>query len=200
MPRPVKIPCFRLGVFCCWALGLAIAPITVSAQNRDARNPLAADFPQPEFVLVGTSRIGDRLSAILRHRKGDLIVVRDFDLAAPIAGYSRYSVVKIGSGRISLQYPSDEPCFEYRDLGVSCEGVAMAALELAVGVMDRFDIPAIPLSTVPVATVIEGIPAEPGSLIDALQAEAQERGQTPIVPPGMEMIETPSGYRLVPAD
>ena len=75
----------------------------------------------PEFTLVGTSRIGSSYSAILKHRSGDNIVVRTGPgRTTPITGYTDYIISDVGAGKLSLRYPSNVPCIAHQDKGVSC--------------------------------------------------------------------------------
>jgi hypothetical protein len=97
--------------------------------GRESRVTVAA----PEFTLIGTSRIGDSYSALLRHRDGDTIAVKAAsDVNTRIPGHTDYTVVAVSAGSVSIRYPDNHPCEEHRDRGVSCSGAGnIAALELA---------------------------------------------------------------------
>jgi hypothetical protein len=98
--------------------------------NRPTRESRAANS-DPEFTLLGTSRIGSSYSAILRHRSGKGVLVRS---DAAIEGYSGYTVVDIGEGKLSLRLPSNVPCVVFPEQGVACNGAAnIADLQLANG-------------------------------------------------------------------
>jgi len=193
-----------------------------SAGRRRASS--SRDSTAPDFTLVGTSRIGDRYSAILRSRDGnEVVIATEQGRNARIDGYSQFSVVDVGPGRVSLQLPPGAACVEYRDQGVSCNSTAnIAVLELKRGD---------PLPRVSVAANQEDNPAdeegpvvvseepseEPANPFAALRARAlQQNGDAPLapaasprraftprridpadVPPGYRVVSTPFGDRLV---
>lgn len=90
-------------------------------RNRESRATVA----EPEFTLVGVTRIGDKYSAIVRHKSGEALIVRaDPAGNTRIPDYEDYSIVNVGAGSISIRYPGNNPCVEFSDLGVSCSGAA----------------------------------------------------------------------------
>lgn len=99
--------------------------------NRDAR----ATVSEPEFTLVGTSRVGDRYSAMVRHKSGELILVKgDQVSSAMIQGHAGYSIVNMAAGSISIQQPGNIPCVEFNELGVRCNAAGnIVELVLANG-------------------------------------------------------------------
>jgi len=186
-----------------------------SRRNRSPR-----DEAEPEFTLVGTSRIGDRYSAILKNRDGsEVVVAAEEGRNTRIEGFSQYSVVDVNPGRISIQYPNSSSCVEYRDRGVSCNSAAnIATLELTKGE----PIPPAIITAREEAVEEEGEvivseekPEEPTNPFAALRARALQNGdaQAPSttprrsftprrispddVPPGMRIVSTPFGDRLV---
>ena len=101
-----------------------------AARNRHSRSAATARnvASSPEFTLVGTSRIGDKYSVILAHRGGDSVVVSAAAGATTrISGYSQYSIVNIGPGRVSVNFPDSSPCAEFEDLGVRCDSATNIA-------------------------------------------------------------------------
>lgn len=105
------------------------------ADEENRRTPASRErnaVTEPEFTLIGTSRIGDRYSAILANRDGSEILVRaEKDSNAAVEGYSGFSVVNVSAGKVALQFPGGTPCVAFRDQGVSCNGSAnIATLEL----------------------------------------------------------------------
>ena len=186
--------------------------------GRRSRNSL--DRSEPEFTLVGTSRIGSRYSAILKNRDGsEVIVSAEQGRNSRIEGYSSYSVVDVGPGRVSIQFPSTSSCIEFQDQGVSCNSAAnIASLELAIGE----PVPRAMITTrddsgegEDQVEVSEGEPEEPTNPFAQLRARALEEGNVPVpaetprrafsprridpadVPPGMRVVSTPFGDRLV---
>ena len=171
------------------------------AQSESSQRSRSTSTQAPVFVLLGTSRIGNRYSAMLRHRDGSHVrVVSEQGGTTSISGYSQFSITQIESGRVVMQRPDDSPCVAYPGLGVGCLAVNLTALELPVTA------PATAALNAPVTAVYEqtgnfaDIDAEPGSFIESIQTKAQQRGEEPEIPPGMQLIETSSGYRLVPED
>ncbi len=97
---------------------------SLSRSRRESR----ATAARPEFVLVGTSRIGSKYSAILQHKGGaSLRVSATPGGNATIPDHSGYTLINIGAGSVSIRYPGNNPCIEFRDLGVSCNGAGNVA-------------------------------------------------------------------------
>jgi len=173
---------------------------------------------EPEFTLVGISRLGEQVSAMVRHRDGETLRVKAVQGAnTPITGHPDYSIVDIQSTSVSIRFPQNNSCSEFLDRGVRCNaGANIAELQLAT---------AEPLSTNNAATLgslqttnaedESGTPeAGTANPFEALR-EAQRTnaaadtgnpagGQfTPRridpadVPEGMRVIATPFGDRLV---
>ena len=194
-----------------------------SRSTRGNRNTAT----EPEFTLVGTSRVGSKYSVILRHRDGSEVVVKSSgNSRTVIEGYSQFSVVDINAGKVSIQYPGNTSCVESRDKGVSCDSASNIAL---LGITNSAPIQ----RAVKVEQIVAGnLSEEPGdnSEIVALSEESDEpdnpfaalrarvqaaggasgdfgggprRGFSPRridpsdVPPGMRIISTPFGDRLV---
>jgi hypothetical protein len=103
---------------------------SAARNRRNSRSAVAARnaASSPEFTLVGTSRIGDKYSVILAHRGGDSVVVSAAAGATTrISGYSQYSIANIGTGRVSVNFPDSSPCAEFEDLGVRCDSATNIA-------------------------------------------------------------------------
>lgn len=103
----------------------------LNRSNRESRVTTA----RPEFILVGTSRVGSKYSAILQHKDGASLRVS----AAPggnttIPDHRGYTLINIGVGSVSIRYPGNNSCIEFSDRGVSCNGAEnIAELVLANG-------------------------------------------------------------------
>jgi len=91
---------------------------------------------EPEFTLIGTSRIGRQKSVILRNKDGSEVIVKtSVNTNTRINGYTQFSIVNINSGKVAIQYPESISCVEYQDKGVRCNAAAnIASLELINGV------------------------------------------------------------------
>ena len=170
--------------------------------NRESR----ATTSEPPFILMGTSRLGDNYSAMLKHRGGETIIVRvGANGNTPIPDYSGYSIVDVAAGNISIRYPGNSPCIEFSGHGVSCNDAANIA---------RLTLPtSAPLPSVnPPDERVESVEDEPKNPFETLRngALAQDEEQagnaarfTPRrinpedVPEGMRVISTPFGDRLV---
>lgn len=200
---------------------------TAARNRRNSRSTAAARnaASSPEFTLVGTSRIGDKYSVILAHREGESVVVS----AAPdgttrITGYSQYSIVNIGAGRVSVNFPASSPCVEFEDLGVRCDSDTNIAELTITNVAPLAPSPrqqALQREQTEDAASGETPPDEaPPNPFAALSATAAEntagndnasrvggrngsgrftprRISAEDVPPGMRVISTPFGDRLV---
>ena len=167
----------------------------------------------PEFTLIGTSHIGSEYSVIIQHRGGDTLIVKaDSNSSTQIPGYSGYSILEVGSGSISIRYPDDVSCVEFRDQGVSCAGGGnIAALSLTNGE---------PLSDnaaeVSQLTAGSSETAVNDPLINPFEALRAQRNNEAVstrdgdnerftprrilpedVPSGMRVVSTPFGDRLV---
>lgn len=191
--------------------------------NRPTRESRATTS-EPIFTLVGTSRIGNRRSAILRHQNGENVrVSTGISSTSRIDGYEEYSVFDVGAGKLSVRYPSSIPCVGHKDKGVSCSSTPNTALlqlvnaeaiaraepvlnatqstDLATGVTE--------LGTIEAANPFEALRAARAAGVnpDQNNAEAVRGGRngrfTPRriapedVPPGMRVVNTPFGDRLV---
>ncbi len=170
--------------------------------GRRGRASAASSAAEPEFTLVGTSRIGDRYSAILKNRDGtEVVVTSESGRSTGIEGYSQYSVVDVGPGRVSIQYPGSSSCVEYRDQGVSCNTAAnIASLELTVGdPIPRAVITAREEEVeVEEAADSEEEPEEPANPFAALRARALQNGDAPGPSANPRRSFTPR--RIDPAD
>lgn len=191
-------------------------PSTPSRPTQESR----ATLSEPVFTLVGTSRIGKHHSAILRHQNGESISVGTVaGSTSPIAGYEEFTVFDVGAGALSVRYPSDIPCVGFKDKGVSCSAAPNTALLQLVNAQAIAR--AVPVPNADQSAGLVSSNAEPGASdqvanpFEALRA-ARANGNpdqsnvgdrnsrfTPRrispedVPPGMRVVSTPFGDRLV---
>jgi len=193
---------------------------TNNNSSRDARNRTAsgsrAGAASPEFTLIGTSRIGGKYSVIIQHRGGDTLMVKaSLNSTTQIPGYSGYSILDVSSGSISIRYPENISCVEFRDQGVSCDGAMnIAALSLANGE----PLPGQEVETSQAAgrsneTAADELPTNPFEALlsrennvpvsnrdgnfDRSERFTPRRIDPEDVPPGMNVVSTPFGDRLV---
>ena len=185
-----------------------------SGANRPPRGPRDT-VAGPEFTLLGTSRIGDSYSAILRHRSGESILVRSQgNTATPIKEHAGYSVLGVGAGKLSIRYPVSVPCVEDVGQGVSCAaGLNTAHLVLGKGAPLSRPVPAAsverkgdsnesptaqsinPFEAIRTGQMDDNNPAQNGG--GRAERFVPKRISPEDVPPGMRVVATPFGDRLV---
>lgn len=168
------------------------AEAPVRRNNRQSRATVA----EPEFTLLGTSRIGDKYTVIIQPKDGEAIAVQaDPAASTAIPEHSDYAIVNVASGAVSIRYPGNTDCVEFAERGVSCsEAGNIAELALATG-------ESLPPSS-PAPGII--IPIDTKQIVEEVQEEAAEtnrfnprRISPEDVPPGMRVVSTPFGDRLV---
>ena len=187
--------------------------------NRPTRESRAT-LSEPVFILVGTSRIGNRHGAILRHQNGETIsIATTLGRSSPVEGYEEFTVFDVGAGALSVRYPSDIPCVDFKDKGVSCSASPNTALLRLVNA--KAIARAVPMPNPAQSAGLASGNAEPGASdqvanpFEALRAAGangnpdqsnlgdRESRFTPRrispedVPPGMRVVSTPFGDRLV---
>ena len=172
----------------------------------------------PTFTLLGTSRIGDKRRVRLVDGSGKVIVVEiSDDESTPIPDYIGYRVAAFDSGKVTVSLPADTPCYGATDKGVRCNTEGMAELRLTTAA------PIVVVSNQenPDGQVDQaegnqdGQPDNPfaAALRAAAQNEANAQNGRPRrnngerfearriapedVPPGMRVVRTPFGDRLV---
>ena len=165
----------------------------------------------PEFTLVGTTRIGGDFLAVIEDQVGETISVSASEGAeSPIPGYLGFQVVEIGSGKVVVRYPDNVSCIEFKSRGVSCDAPDKGRLELANGepLLSSARVVTLDSSNSSDAPPIdEETPTNPfEALLERAsnpEAEASTSAFTPRrinpenVPPGMRIVSTPFGDRLV---
>lgn len=156
----------------------------------------------PTFVLVGTSRIGNNQTALLKHLSGDLVRVSLTDGTSQIPGHELYAVVNHGAGQVAVRYPSAVPCGDFPDQGVSCDpstNISSLGLTTASAVVLAEPEEEAASEEEPVRNPFEAI-RERGRIGDPSQPPQrfQPRRIPPEdVPPGYRVVSTPFGDRLV---
>jgi len=194
--------------------GIEVTGSGASGANRTLREPQGR-AAGPAFTLLGTSRIGGSYSAILRHRSGESILVRSQgNTATAIEGHAGYSVLSVGAGKLFLSYPDSHPCVEDVGQGVGCTEGSNSA-ELVLGTSPPISRPA-PSATLgqqggstepPTAQSINPFEAVLAAQADGNDPAQDDGGRAELfvpkrispenVPPGMRVVATPFGDRLV---
>ena len=165
----------------------------------------------PEFVLVGTTRIGGNFLVVLEDNVKELITVSlPEGSSRSIPGYPGYEVIHVGSsGEASIRYPAGLQCVEFKEQGVTCKTTNEANLSLTNPQPLSLD----NLSSSDQSA--EQTMEESGELVNPFEAILQ-RSSNPDsdvnstfsprridpsdVPPGMKVVSTPFGDRLVEED
>lgn len=173
----------------------------------------------PAFTLLGTSRIGSKRRVSLLDGAGQKIVVELGDTdSTPIPDHAGYRVVTVGADTVSISLPANAPCVGSQEKGVQCTADGRAELSLTTAaplVLARPAEPAVAQQD-DVADADQVPPDNPfaAALRAAAQNEANAqdgRGRRGIpvdrfearriapeeVPPGMRVVRTPFGDRLV---
>lgn len=171
----------------------------------------------PQFALVGTSRFGDRYRVSVRDSAGEVITV---DAApgssAAIPGYPGYRITEVGARHALVQHPSNSPCFDYADQGVTCEdgdSTARLALATAQAIAPEPEPQPRRRGRRDEASETDAQPAQnaeeaPENPFAAALRAARERGEQPdaaagrteaqrFAPRRIDPSEVPEGYRLV---
>jgi hypothetical protein len=204
--------------------GIEVSESRPDAPNRPTRESRATSSG-PVFTLIGTSRIGNKRSAIVRHQNGESIrVSTNLGGTTPIVGYEEYSIFDVGAGNLSVRYPSNVPCIAHKDQGVSClssPNTAQLQLVNAEALARVEPAPSIPLSADGSSGLVDGATgvslegtANPFEALRAARAAGGNPAEispgdgrngrfTPRrispedVPRGMRVVSTPFGDRLV---
>ena len=175
----------------------------------------------PTFSLVGTARIGSKKSATLKHQSGKVIRVPIGDSSMPIPGYASFSVVNHGPGRIAVRNPASIPCTSFPGEGVNCDAATNTSwLSLITAAAISRPREAEPVSGSSDIAVADEAPDSETQMVanssrnpftalrdrnaGAVQDEAArvrrrqpQRIAPEDVPPGMRLVSTPFGDRLI---
>jgi len=184
-----------------------------------------ASATEPQFILVGTSRIGNSWKATLRTRAGETVVVRGPpDGNVPIPGHAGYQLTGVEGRSVAIDYPANAGCTEFSDKGVSCTSDNAGSLSLttaapmAVAITDaerngnggnaesRNNDEAQPDGSAeepanPFAAALRAAANQSPEDAANRRAEAQRFQMRRIdpseVPPGQRLVRTPFGDRLI---
>lgn len=175
-----------------------------------APKPIVPPPPQRDFVLQGTARLGNKWLAVLQAPDGKPIIQEwENNARTPLKDHPEYAVVKIEARKVTLAYPNNSPCQKSNvQKGIQCQQNGQVA-SLSLRWRDAIKPPPTPKPVQPVvkppATGQKLTPSE----IQRREAERKKRQELyknfkrkvikdEDVPPGMRVIRTPFGDRLVP--
>jgi hypothetical protein len=177
-------------------------------------------LPQKDFVLRGTSLIGKQRSVVLKGPDSkEFIQKLETDQRTPITGYPDYYLLNVNAREIQVEYPADAPCrTDNPQQGIKCnkeDNGKTVALSL-----QRQQ--ALPPRPVPIPPPPQPLPMQspvaagstlPPTTLDEIRARREEARKKreelyknfqrrvikdEEVPPGMRVVRTPFGDRLVP--
>lgn len=178
-----------------------------SRRSRDIQREYPTDAPV--FLLVGLAKIGGDISINLRHMSGEDVRIKLADLPVRIPGFEGFSVLGASGRTVSIRHPDSAPCLSFSNEGVECDAeLNTSLLQLAKGSRS------IPLSTIDGDNVepstTESTPVNPFDVIrrsaesggsatetDSSRRFRPRRIDPADVPPGMRVVSTPFGDRLV---
>jgi len=164
----------------------------------------------PEFTLIGTTRIGENFLVVIRDRYDEIIsinVPEGIDTSIP--GHQGFEIIELGSGNVAVNYPEGLDCIEFRNQGVSCENNYTARLNLANGKpLESSSRATMSEDNISVASQVDEVPQNPFEALleraaSSSEAESDKTAFEPVrinpedVPPGMRIVSTPFGDRLV---
>ena len=164
----------------------------------------------PEFILIGTTRVGGNFLVVVEDRIGEILSINVPDGAeTSVPGYPGFQVVDVGPGNVMIRYPDSIPCEEFNNQGVSCGASNTARLDLtnAEPLMRTAVINGSNSDSLSQGEIDpENTPNPFEALLERAsnpEVEADTSAFTPRrinpedVPPGMRVVSTPFGDRLV---
>lgn len=183
-----------------------------SSDRRNAPRQPNASLSEAEFSLVGTSRIGTKASITLMHRSGKTLRVLMKRQRMAIPGHEQYVVFGFDRNRVSVQYPQSISCADFAAEGFSCDATRnVAMLNLTVddpnlttveqskkqpqgsgsGQQEANDVSMNPFEA------LRNRPQNAELLTEQPSRFQPRRIDPSDVPPGMRVVSTPFGDRLV---
>lgn len=186
------------------------------ARQPEPPPPPKALLPQKDFALRGTSRMGDKRYAILQAPDGKEFVQKLTDnKRTPLDGYAEYALLGVAGREIVLEYPSTSPCRTSDPAkGLKCS-MDQKTATLSLVTLNAIAAPPPPLPPPLVPPVqppgqqANPFMSNPASRQQQDEEERKRRAEIyknfkrqvikdEDVPPGMRVIRTPFGDRLVP--
>jgi len=181
-----------------------------ASRRRGSRATADTAASEAAFSLIGTARIGNRTSVMLRHVSGEEVRMSIERSRMPIPGYEQFAIVGSEGNSVSIQYPQSVACEEFAAQGISCDqsrNVATLSLTTAETIVPS---PA-PAGTPEQDAEQGGERGAPTNPFEALRNRARNgepsserpdqfrprRIDPADVPPGMRVVSTPFGDRLV---
>ena len=177
-------------------------------------------LPQKDFILRGTSLIGKQRSVVLKGPDSkEFIQKLEDDQRTPIAGYPDYYLLSVNAREIQLEYPTDAPCrTDNPQQGIKCNKedngkTVVLSLQRQQALPPRPVAPAARSSSAQSPATTATGSKRPATTLEEIRARREEARKKreelyknfqrrvikdEDVPPGMRVVRTPFGDRLVP--
>lgn len=185
---------------------------------------------EPKFTLKSASRFGDVYKVTLQDEDGQSVTVEwTAGRGVRLQGYGGFTVAEVGRRKVSINYPESEPCVEFPEQGVSCTPDGQSAIlslrtaepvETRRGEAENGDRTEMSGTSGDGArnVVVNPFSGETQEIQQLSEEERRERAERQAaraerlrnieprridpedVPPGMRVVRTPFGDRLVPDD
>jgi hypothetical protein len=184
---------------------------TPASRRNSRQTPSSSESSGPVFTLIGISKIASRTAVILRHESGEEINMPYNGGIAQIPGYEDYAVSEISGRSVFIRHPAGNPCRELESRSISCDAVTnISQLKLAPATSlasslatsrvesDKEPSASIEAPINPFDAIRRG--AEGGLLVPSREDSSRFRPRridAADVPPGMRVVSTPFGDRLV---
>lgn len=178
-----------------------------SRRSRDI--PRETSTVAPVFLLVGLAKIGGDISINLRHMSGEDVRVKYAGLPVSIPSFEGFSVLGASGRTVSIRHPDNAPCLSFSNKGVECDTelntsllqLAIESTNMPLPTIDRDDVELSTTQSTPVNPfdVVRRSAASGGSATETDNSrQFRPRRIDPAdVPPGMRVVSTPFGDRLV---
>jgi hypothetical protein len=159
--------------------------------------------PQKDFMIIGTSRIGDRRAVVLKGPDNkEFIQYFENNQRTAIKGYPDYYLVSVEAREVKIEYSTEFPCSEDKqEKALTCEqsnnGKTFAVLKLK----QRKALPPAKQPKKPQLSAADK--AKKRAEAQKKRKELYKNFKRKVikdedVPPGMRVVRTPFGDRLVP--
>lgn len=105
---------------------------TLRARRNRAAEDSNGNRSAIEFTLLGTSNIGGHFSVMIMDNQGETLRIAKpsgSDIAIP--NHPGYILTKVEANRVSVRYPEDIPCIASKENKISCSDINTAVLTLA---------------------------------------------------------------------
>lgn len=179
---------------------------TLRARRNRAAEDSNGNRSAIEFTLLGTSNIGGHFSVMIMDNQGETLrIAKPSGSDVAIPNHPGYILTKVEANRISVRYPEGIPCIESKENGISCRDINTGVLSLTnrdplIRSFEAGNSSAINESQEdePVVNPFEAISRNSLNSNGEESTQFRPRRIDPEdVPPGMRVVSTPFGDRLV---